>query len=70
MKKISFIGSKGRGLNPDLQILKKYIEENSDIEMEMYFSNENSKNDMIGLGSKIGKENYSKKAVVRRDGYV
>ena len=63
MKKISFIGSKGRGLNPDLQILKKYIEENSDIEMEMYFSNENSKNDMIGLGSKIGKENYSKKAV-------
>lgn len=62
MKKVSFIGSKGRGINPDLQILKDYIQENSDIEIETYFSNENSKNEMIGLGSKIGKENYSKKA--------
>ena len=62
-QKVSFIGSKGRGLNPDMEILKNYINENSDLEIEGYFPNENSKNDMISKGSKIGKENYCKSAV-------
>lgn len=62
MKKVSFIGSKGRGLNPDLEILKNHIEEISDLEIEKYFANENSINEMVGLGSKIGKENYCKVA--------
>lgn len=62
MAKVSFIGSKGRGLNPDLEILKNHIEKIDNLEIEKYFANENSINEMVGLGSKIGKENYCKVA--------
>lgn len=60
--KVSFIGSKGRGLNPDLEVLKNYIKENSNLAIEKSFSNENSINAMVALASKVGKENYCKVA--------
>ena len=60
--RVSFIGSKGRGLNPDLEVLKNYIKENSNLSIEKSFSNENSINKMVALASKVGKESYCKVA--------
>ena len=61
IKEISFVGTRNRGLSPDLKFAKQYLESNLANPVFRYLAvNENSKNRWLKKGSKNAKKEYAK----------